>query len=188
VLSATVFTVMRVDIAAMGLSFATAIALLSGCGGGKSEAAASTPAVSQQPGEILAPGLADPPGASLVVGSGTSAGGIGTHCWANACRDMVGPITGAALATMQDGEQAQIVFDEPDPNEVVYRWIAAPGPDDTPRPSNGQLVWGTLGPEAFTTPGASPEAPQEPGRYILVVFARWDGKGDVSYGWYVEVP
>jgi hypothetical protein len=67
----------------------------------------------------------------------------------------------------------------------MYTWHA---PTGTPQTTNsGALAWSF--PTAINgTPGTDPlTAPAAPGRYILNAFARWAGRGDISYAWYIEV-
>jgi hypothetical protein len=123
-----------------------------------------------------------PPGASLSVGGASIDGGIGTHCWSGFCRDYTGPITSPLLSQVAPGEAFTLSFQQGTPTEVVISWYKAPAP---PPPAHGVLAW-SLDPRTATRAERA-EAPAEPGLYVLSVFARWDGKGDVTYGWYIEV-
>jgi hypothetical protein len=162
------------------LAAAAAIAVAA-CGGGSPGFGGTSPPPASPTGG--APLFEPAPGAALSARAGRVPGGIGTHCWDGFCRDMTGPVTGAALFEMAPSEPFALDFEEPDPDEVVLSWYAAP--TLAPPPSGGEIAW-SIDPRLATRAGAA-AAPAEPGLYILAVFARWGGKGDVSYGWYIEV-
>ena len=175
---------LRIDIAAMIASFAVAVFLLFGCSDSETSAeAAATGTPSSTPTEgPPSPDSLGAPGATLTSSQETVAGGIGTRCWAGACIDYTGPVTNADPLELSPGEAFNIEFEEATPAEFVLSLY--PAPTTTPTPENGTLSW-SIDPSTSTTTDAV--APAEPGRYIISAFARWDGKGDISYGWYVEV-
>lgn len=81
------------------------------------------------------------------------------------------------------GRPFTLSFAAGDPDEVALSWYAAPAP--MPAVANGQRSW-SIDPRS-ASPAATLEMPAAPGQYILSVFARWDGLGDVSYGWLIDV-
>ncbi|MCA9829350.1 MAG: hypothetical protein R3B97_00350 [Dehalococcoidia bacterium] len=146
-------------------------------------AASATPP-SQTPTPTNAPPpLTEPPPAVLIYGTTVVEGAAGTRCWVNVCLDYVGPVTPEAPLSVEAGRGFTLNFAAGDPTETAVSWYAVSGPPAAAR--NGQRLW-SIAPTA-SRPVSVVEIPAEPGQYVLSVFARWEGRGDVSYGWYLEV-
>ncbi len=128
--------------------------------------------------------LTAPPFAVLTTSTGTAVqGGIGTHCWFDGqrgvCVDMIGPITNVDPIRLAVGELYTLDFETLQPTSIEQTWIAVGGVTD-------QVI---AGERAWTEPRIQhlDGPPTTPGRYILSLFTRWDGYGDVSYGFYIEL-
>jgi hypothetical protein len=127
------------------------------------------------------------PDARLVDSSGKqTATPAGTRCWSHSCFDMIGPITAPKPTVVRAGEPLTVAFAAGQPTTAQYTWVSAPRKQTVP--VNGGLVaWepaGLAGGQQASTPL---RAPDSPGEYLLTVFATWQGKGDISYAWYVRV-
>jgi hypothetical protein len=130
-----------------------------------------------------APGIPAGPKATLIAGQLRVPGGHGTRCWEGGCIDYAGPVTNASPIPAAPGSPFEIEFEEGTPDEVTLSWYVAP--DTVPPASNGVIGW-SVDP-GTATPLDGETIPDGPGRYLLAAFARWDGKGDIVYGWYIEV-
>jgi hypothetical protein len=175
---------MRWDYLAMVVSFAIAAFLLFACSGAESSPGSTTATASQGASPRPQPEYEDPLGATLqIAGAAPLQGGIGTYCWDGFCCDLAGPVTNVDPIPMAPGASFELQFAHGDPDEVQLTWFAAP--ESVPQPQNGFLAWSINPTTGEQLDGF--EAVPEPGVYILSVFALWEGVGDVSYGWYVEV-
>jgi hypothetical protein len=175
---------MRWDYVAMFVSFVVAAFLLFACSdrGPSSNDATATPVDPESPSAV--PEFEAPPGATLVIpGRAPVDGGIGTYCWDGFCRDLAGPVTNAAPIPMAGDGPFEIDFEHGDPDQVQLTWFEAPG--TAPQLQNGFLPWSISPATGERLDGF--EAMPEPGLHLLSVFAVWEGEGDVTYGWYVEV-
>jgi hypothetical protein len=133
------------------------------------------------------PQITEPPAADLEDASGNlTRGAPGTRCWGGLCIDFLSPVTQADPATVRRGETLDVVFEAGPPAEVVHSWHQATSPAPAPG-NNGVRSWGAMMP--ITSETGTIAAPGEPGTYVLIVFARWDApvRGDVTYGFYIEV-
>ena len=178
-------SVLRIDVIAMIVSFAVAAFLLFGCSGAESAPGGSerkSAAASGGP-----PGV-DPPGARLIAGGVATEGGIGTRCWGDSCVDMVGPVTNIDPIALDANGSFTIELDQGTADELSVTMYDVDGA--TPAVLAGELAWpldpGTAAPVGGAS-GSPNTIPAEPGLYVLSVFANWQGKGDVTYGWYIEV-
>jgi len=100
------------------------------------------------------------------------------------CRDVVGPVTNVDPAPLKPGASVAISFEAGAPSELHVDWYEAPA--DPPAPLGEGRVWAA--PFSGTGPVTSgTTAPAESGAYVVTVFGRWQGKGDISYGFYVVV-
>ncbi|HET7738996.1 MAG TPA: hypothetical protein VFK32_10520, partial [Tepidiformaceae bacterium] len=125
------------------------------------------------------------PGAVLTSAAGEVDGAVGTRCWGGMCIDMVGPVTQEAPHDVDAGETVSVEFGHGTPDEATYTWMRATDPP--PAAANGERSWSGLFPPVTEAAGTGLEAPDEPGDYVLIVFAVWQGEGDVSYGFYLRV-
>lgn len=121
-------------------------------------------------------GTADGPGGRAIEG---------TRCWGTMCVDMIGPITPEEPAELAPGEELTFQWEGGEPTTVTYSWLRADTATSQPV-DGGKLAW------MVTSAGevideAPVAAPTEPGEYILVAFAAWEGRGDVSFGMYFSV-
>ncbi|MGE5595012.1 MAG: hypothetical protein ACM3S1_03130 [Hyphomicrobiales bacterium] len=107
----------------------------------------------------------------------------GTGCWSGKCIDMAGPLTNVDPVPLHPGERVAFSFEAGVPDNFTVTWIEAPA--TAPAPEGDVRVWGGLAPGAGGFSGTT--APSGPGKYIVVVFAQWEGQGDMSYGLYVDV-
>lgn len=124
------------------------------------------------------------PGASLGASAGTVAGGVGTRCWGRLCIDYIGPITNDEPVELSRGERLELTFEAGPPSSVDLMWI--PVDPNRRETTTAGLAWpGVIAPGGPSMRDAV--APADPGSYLLVAFARWAGRGDISYGFYIEV-
>lgn len=107
----------------------------------------------------------------------------GTNCWNKQCVDMAGPMTNVEPVPLPPGAAVAVTFEQGAPTEWSLTWV--PAPAEAPAPEGGVRAWVALEVPADALTGT--QAPARPGRYLALIFARWDGFGDISYGLYVEV-
>ncbi len=109
----------------------------------------------------------------------------GTRCWGNGCVDMIGPLTAPTPVVLHAGEPLTASFDAGQPTTAQFTWSASPRKQNSA--VAGLVAW--YPPElAGGLRAPTPlRAPDTPGDYLLTVFATWQGKGDISYAWYVRV-
>ena len=152
---------------------AACVLTLAGCSGGDAPGAQASPTRSP----------ADPPTAYLRVGADQAAAGdLGSYCWKNVCKDSAGVVTSADPVEMPAGAPVAVSYDPLRPAESEVEWHFAADPP--PKAESFGRAWPDPGPLA---PGNAAMAPSKPGQYLLIVFARWDREGDVTYAWYVRV-
>ena len=150
-----------------------ACAFAAACSGGGAARPPATPARAAN----------DPPAAYLRVGADQAvAGGLGSYCWKNVCKDIAGLLTSADPVEMQAGGPLAISYDPLRPADSEVEWHVAPEP--APKPESFGRPWTDSGPLA---PGNAAVAPAKAGDYLLIVFGRWDREGDVTYSWYIRV-
>ena len=139
----------------------------------------SPPAEAPRQGPTLAP----VPGAFATAGGKTVRGGDGSRCWGTMCVDMVGPITNVEPLVVKPRETVPLDFEGGTPTTVSLTWMPVAGPPPTPGPQG--RVW--MGGLSLSSAGTTREAPSAPGDYVLNVFAMWQGRGDISFGFYIRV-
>ena len=128
-----------------------------------------------------------PPTAFLRVPGGAAAeGGMGSCCWAGGgeriCRDTAGPVTAAEAIAVAPNAGIAISFASETPTSTTLGWFVAEGP--IPPEKAGFRTWPA--PLDGDSVEAGTRAPTLPGFYLLTLDARWSGKGDASYAWYIE--
>jgi hypothetical protein len=133
----------------------------------------------------------EPPPAYLrTVDGSAAAGGLGSFCWPRTlggtgvvtCQDAAGPVTNVNPVPVVAGSGLAFSFEAGAPASTSVSWQRVSGA--APAASRGRLLWlDGLGGEVAT----GTQAPAAAGFYVVTAFARWDGKGDAAYGWYVEV-
>ncbi|MBK9925579.1 MAG: hypothetical protein IPP66_09835 [Anaerolineales bacterium] len=161
----------------------------------------ATPPSNGSPALAATPSHEAPPPAMLTINGTTQTAGIGTYCWkaatssansAEVCVDMVGvptateplksslPFSGTLTLPLNDPPTQLVltVFPASDANEIQL-------PNDAGNYRWWNFIEGYVSTLALQT---SQEIKQDlqPGLYVFYVFAVWDGKGDVSYGFLVE--
>lgn len=123
-----------------------------------------------------------PPAAYLRTAAGDfTEAGVGTGCWDGQCVTTSGPVTNGGAVALAPRSPLAISFEAGVPPGLEADWFPAgpppnAGDDETltwPEPEGAPVSEGTV-------------APVGPGRYLLVVRAHWE-KGDLEYGFYVEI-
>ena len=133
------------------------------------------------------PTIKPPPKAVLRTSGGREvAGGAGTRCWDGMCIDMVGPVSNPDALTLVASEGFVITFEAGPPTAIYEAWRGAPGTGEPA--TSGERLWKDPAPPVTMVKAGGPRPPLQPGRYLYMVFAQWQGKGDISYAWYIEVP
>lgn len=143
-----------------------------------------------------------PPSAVLEIGDSTQTAGIGTFCWnikiesgekVDMCVDKIGlptvqepivttsPVNARLILALQSlpGQLELSVFPATAENEVTDQ--IDPGGLRYWMPSEGVYH------ELVLQSAQDITLKLEPGVYVFYVFGVWEGKGDVSYGFLVEV-
>jgi hypothetical protein len=125
------------------------------------------------------------PVATLRASSGREVrGGTGTRCWARVCAESSGPVTNSVPLQVGVDERLTLSFDAGQPSSLASAWV--PAAAQAPSTVSDGSVWPGIKPE-LTKQDAGPIVPEAgTGRFIYVVQAVWDGRGDVTYGFYVE--
>ena len=168
-------------------------------------AACTEPATATQLPEPAATSLPDgsPPLALLEIDGAEQTAGLGTYCWplpagggesVAACVDKVGlptyrdpltaksPVTARLTLPLEEPpSQLQLsVFPAVDENEVKM--------DNLPAEFRFWMPAGGVNQELALQKSQDIQLELEPGLYVFYVFGAWEGKGDLSYGFLVEVP
>jgi hypothetical protein len=165
--------------------------------------ACTAPATTTQPPEVTVTNIPDgsPSPALLEIAGVKQTAGIGTYCWnspsaggaMSACIDKVGlptpqdpliaksPMTARLVLPLEEPpSQLQLsIFPAVDENEV--RIDALPAEFRFWMPAEGQNQ------ELALQTSQDIDLELEPGLYVFYVFGVWEDKGDVSYGFLVEV-
>ena len=133
------------------------------------------------------PTIKPPPKAVLRTAGGREVtGGAGTRCWDGMCLDMVGPVSNPDAFTLKATEDFTVSYEAGSPTAVYEAWRGASGPGELT--ASGERLWKDIVPGVAMARAGGPRPPLQPGRYLYMVFAQWQGKGDISYAWYIEVP
>ena len=142
---------------------------------------------------------ADPPPAILSIDGNEQTSGIGSSCWKvenetySLCGDTAGTVTPAEPLKTRSPFTAHLRLPllEP-PEEVDFSTFRVTDDDELKESANGVRVWNLKGNavnrykrpfeiESFINLSL------EPGLYVMNVFVKWEGKGDVFYGFLVLV-
>jgi hypothetical protein len=138
-----------------------------------------------------------PPEATLQVGGQSQVSGLGSYCWPGAagepsiCADTIGiptaqdPLRGTASMTAL----FELPLEEA-PTETQLTVISVTGEDELDESTGGLRWWQAKPGDSYQLPPIS--MPQinltlTDGLYVFSVFARWEGTGDVMYGFLVDV-
>jgi len=158
--------------------------------------------VSPTPVPTLAgtPSDGSPPPAVLEIDGVTQTAGVGTYCWSgqtasgetvSACADMIGIPTAPEplIASSPVMARLSLPLAEP-PSQLSLSAFQVSSVHELPDTA-GEYRWWSFT-EGFTSELSLQTSQEinlelEPGLYVFYVFAVWDGQGDVSYGFLVEV-
>lgn len=152
--------------------------VLAACGGDDDDTATAVP----DDGQVDGSGQAVPSAYVRDTRGAAEPMLAGTGCWNGKCVDMAGPVTNVVPLPMTTGQVLAFSFEAGIPDTFTVTWFVAPTPE--PAPEGDLRVWAGLGGSGDAT-GAT--APREPGRYVMVLFAKWASKGDMVYSLYAEV-
>jgi hypothetical protein len=141
-----------------------------------------------------------PPPASLEINGTTQIAGVGTYCWSgptssgemvNACADMIGVPTehDPLISSSPVIAQLSLPLSEA-PSQLALSAFEVSNAHELPETAQGYRWWSYT--EGFTSQLPLQTSQEinvelEPGLYVFYVFAVWEGKGEVSYGFLVEV-
>ena len=140
--------------------------------------------------------LTEPPPALLEIGGKEQSAGIGDRCWKienetfSICGDTFSIITPADALLTGSPFKAHLTLPlQETPDELGFSVIRVTDADA--QAVNDFLAW------SYDLKGTEIQVPSgresdidlslEPGLYVFKVFARWEGKGDVTYGFLVKV-
>jgi len=153
-------------------------------------------------GETPIPAPTDqiPPSAKLTINGTTQTSGVGTYCWnfktgneesVDACADKIGIPTAIDPLKASSPVKGQLTLPLSDPpSQLVLTAFHALPTLELPEKTGGYRWWNFT--EGYISP-LSLQASQEinikldRSQYVFYVFAVWEGKGDVSYGFLVNV-
>jgi len=141
-----------------------------------------------------------PPPATLTINGISQTSGVGTYCWngttatgesVNACADKIGIPTAVDPLKANSPVKGQLSLPLIDsPSQLVLTAYQALPALELSDKAGGYRWWNFT--EGFISP-LSLQASQEinikldRGLYVFYVFAVWESKGDVSYGFLVDV-
>ncbi len=145
--------------------------------------------------------IKSPQPAQLVIAGQTQLGGVGSYCWtannASACVDTIGiPTSGEPLQT-EGTFTAQVNFPYREPiTDLGFYLVQVTGEEQMDTEALGYRWWPPAGAVegsqfiTLTPPRQNPTAIDltlDPGLYLFQVFVIYEGLGDVTYGFLVEV-
>jgi hypothetical protein len=152
------------------------------------------------PTPAATPSDGSPPPASLEIDGVTQTAGVGTYCWSgqtasgetvNACADMIGIPTDPDPLISSSPVTARLSLPLAEsPSQLSLSAFQVSSAHELPDTARGYRWWTYA--EGFTSQLPLETSQEinlelEPGLYVFYVFAVWEGKGDVSYGFLVEV-
>ena len=141
-----------------------------------------------------------PPPATLEIDGSTQTAGVGTYCWngltasgetVNACADMIGIPTEHDPLISSSPVTARLNLPLAEaPSQLSLSAFQVSSAHELPDSARGYRWWTYT--EGFTSELPLQTSQEinlelEPGLYVFYVFAVWEGKGDVSYGFLVQV-
>lgn len=142
---------------------------------------------------------ASPPPAILEIDGKEQSAGIGSNCWKvenetySLCADMIGIITPAEPLLTRSPFTAllHLPLQEP-PEELDFSTFRVTDEDELKKAANGVRAWRFKGNALNRYKRPFEREPEfnlslPPGLYVLNVFTKWKEKGDVSYGFLVQV-
>lgn len=146
------------------------------------------------------PSDGSPPPASLEIDGATQTAGVGTYCWSgltasgetvNVCADKIGIPTDRNPLSSSSPVTARLSLPLAEsPSQLSLSAFQVSSAHELPDTVGGYRWWSYT--EGFTSelslqPSQEIHLELAPGLYVFYVFAVWEGKGDVSYGFLVEV-
>jgi len=142
---------------------------------------------------------ASPPPAILEIDGKEQSAGIGSNCWKvenetySLCADMIGVITPRKplLTRSPFTVLLRLQLQEP-PEELEFSTFRVTDDDELKEAANGVRAWRFKGNALNIYKRPFEREPEfnlslPPGLYVLNVFTKWKEKGDVSYGFLVQV-
>ena len=142
---------------------------------------------------------ASPPPAILKINGNEQTSGIGSSCWKvenetySLCLDTVGIITPTEPLLARSPFTAYLLLPLREfPDEAGFSATRVTDDDELKEVGNDVRAWrfkGKAGSWNNLTKEPEPDInlSLEPGLYVLNVFVKWEGKGDVSYGFLVKI-
>ena len=139
--------------------------------------------------------------ATLTVGSRTQTAGIGTYCWNESkadgegtglCVDMAGIPTASRPLYPASPFTASLrlpVLDDP-PSAVQMRLFAVSDEDRLPGSDEAALLWSYREGKPSQLEAVAVQELDlslDAGPYVLAIYASWPGRGDVTYGFLLDV-
>jgi hypothetical protein len=141
---------------------------------------------------------ADPPLAILRINGNEQTSGIGSNCWNvenetySICSDTIGIITPAEPLLTQSPFTAHLILplQEP-PEELGFSATQVTDDDELKEIANDFRAWryGLQGMKIYVPSERESDInlSLEPGLYVFNIFVKWEEKGDVFYGFLVQV-
>lgn len=148
---------------------------------------------------VAGPRSVEPPPAVLVVGPQTQVAGVGSYCWSGSsggsesvavCADMIGIPTAEEPLPVGGAFAARLELPLDEGPETLGLDVISVIDEDMVETRDGFHWWRPKAGEHHELPLAAPHEfslDLAPGRYVLSIFARWPGRGDVNYGFLIEV-
>jgi hypothetical protein len=149
--------------------------------------------------EVASPPMTEPPPAVLAINGRTQVAGVGTYCWSDAsggretvsvCADMIGIPTAEQPLAVEGSFSARLELPLDQPPETLGLDVIPVTDEDVIEARDSLRWWRPQVGEHHDLPLDTPSRfslDLEPGLYVLSVFARWSERGDVNYGFLVEV-
>jgi hypothetical protein len=148
---------------------------------------------------VAGPRSVEPPPAALTIGRQTQVAGVGSYCWSgtsgasdsvSVCADMIGIPTAEEPLTVGGSFTARLELPLDEAPETLGLDVISVTDEDMIETRDGFHWWRPKAGEHHELPLAPPHdfsLDLEPGLYVLSVFTRWPDRGDVNYGFLVEV-
>lgn len=142
---------------------------------------------------------ADPPPAILKINENEQTSGIGSNCWKvenetySICADTIGIITPAEPLLTRSPFTAHLTLPlQESPEELRFSTTRVTDDDELREAVNDVRAWRFEGNSGDWNKLPSVRESDmnlslEPGLYVLNIFVKWEEKGDVSYGFLVQV-
>ena len=143
------------------------------------------------------PSDGSPPPASLEIDGATQTAGVGTYCWttdtSGMCVDKIGLPTPREALTATSPVHARLTLPLAEaPVQVALSVFPATESNEVQVNGGGEEFQYWMPAEGLNRDLALQTSQDitlelDPGLYVFYIFAVWEGKGDVSYGFLVEV-